>query len=1048
MEKKYSYFNNITGWSVFFIATAVYIITGEPTTSFWDCGEFITTAFKLQVGHPPGAPLFMILGRVFSLFAGGDVTSVARTINTLSALASGATILFLFWTITHIAKKIIMKNNELNLGQTIAILGSGIVGSLAYTFSDSFWFSAVEGEVYATSSMFTALVFWAILKWESCSDEKYANRWLIFIAYLMGLSIGIHLLNLLAIPAIVMVIYFKKYKVSVKGVVLTLIISGFALAAIMYGIIPGLVSMSSGFELLFVNSFSMPYNSGVLVYALLLLGSVVLSIWSTLKEETSHLLVSVSFSVAMFFSGITMLGAGIGGGLFFAIIIFLVVFYGAKNQKAILNTIVASVAVIIVGYSSYAMIVIRSSADTPMDQNSPDDVFSLQRYLNREQYGDRPLFYGNYFNTKVIDSEEGKAIYTKKDGKYAKSFSDIKYVYDKDGETIFPRMYSSQSDHVSAYKYWAGIKDAKKKPSFAQNLIFFFRYQVNFMYLRYFLWNFAGRQNDVQGHGEVIHGNWISGINFLDESRLGSQKNMPESLDQNKGRNTYFFLPLILGLLGASYLYLKNKRDFTVVTLLFFFTGLAIVMYLNQTPYQPRERDYAYVGSFYAFAIFIGIGVLAIYDFSKKHLTETGGAIASFVVTLLLVPTIMGAQNWDDHDRSNRYTARDFASNYLESCEKNAIIFTNGDNDTFPLWYAQEVEGIRTDIRVVNLSYLSTDWYIDQMKQKAYESDPVPFSFTKEQYALGKRDYVFVEEKTKDYLDLREVMKFVGSDRPEAQVATQGGMMLNYVPTKNLKISVDSALVIKNGVVKQKDAGQIVKEMKFTLNESYLHKNSLMVLDLLGNNNWKRPVYFAITVGPENFLNLEKYFQLDGLAYRIVPLESDNKDGQIGRVNTEAMYENLMKKFKWGGIDNPKVYLDENNLRMVMNLRNNFARLANELLTEGKKQDAIAVLDRCIQKMPNNIIPYNYYNLLIAEVYLKAGENKKATDILDLLAKSSLMSFKYYTTLDKDKKNFIDRDMEREGAIYQEIGRMYSRFKMDDKAKEVEQNLERMLKMM
>ncbi|NJK87089.1 MAG: DUF2723 domain-containing protein [Bacteroidales bacterium] len=722
MMKNYNRINAIAGWIVFAIASFVYLATIEPTASFWDPGEFISAAFKLEVGHPPGAPLFMIMGRVFTLFAGGDTSRVAIVVNALSALMSSFTILFLFWSITHIAKKITVKDDEsLTMGNLTAIIGSGIVGALAYTFSDSFWFSAVEGEVYATSSLFTAVVFWAILKWENIADKPHAIRWIVLIAYLMGLSIGIHLLNLLAIPAIVLVYYFRRNPLTFKGTLKALIISGVILFTTMYMVIPGFVKIASWFELLFVNSFGLPYWSGVLFYLIVLIGLIVWGI------------------------------------------------YLPKNNQVILNTLLVSLTVFVLGYSSYGMTVIRSLANPPMDQNDPENPFALLGYLNREQYGDRPLFSGQYFNAPVESQKDGRPVYTPLNGKYEKTSHKINTKYNPDFTTIFPRMWSSEQNHIDAYLRWANIEESKvfqprtdesgnvlrdnrgnimydrskpkKAPTFSQNIVFFVRYQLVHMYFRYFMWNFAGRQNDVQAQfsEEINKGNWISGIKFIDEIRLGNQDKLPNSMLNNKARNTYYFLPLILGILGMIFLYKRNQKDFWVVFVFFIMTGAAIVIYLNQNPIQPRERDYAFAGSFYAFAIYIGLGVLFLNNLLKKYLP---GNISSISATTLsfIVPLIMGTENWDDHDRSGRYVARDFAHNYLESCDENAILFTNGDNDTFPLWYAQEVEGIRTDVRVVNLSYLTADWYIEQMQRKAYKSEPLPLTLTKEKYIQGNRD--------------------------------------------------------------------------------------------------------------------------------------------------------------------------------------------------------------------------------------------------------------------------------------------------------------------
>jgi len=997
--KNYKFWNNIIGWLTFLIAAIVYLITMEPTASFWDCGEFIATAYKLQVGHPPGAPLFMIMGRFFTLFAGGNTELVPLMMNAMSALASAFTILFLFWTITHFAKKMVAPTTELSLPQLIAIMGSGFVGGLAYTFSDSFWFSAVEAEVYGMSSFFTAIVFWAVCKWENVADERHSTRWLILIAYLMGLSIGVHLLNLLTIPAIVFVVYFKKYQPTRIGVIKASIVAVVSLAVIMYGIIPGLISIASKFELLFTNGLGFPFKTGVVVYASLLIAGVVYGIYWT------H-----------------------------------------KKGKVILNTIILCFAVIVIGYSSFAMVVIRSLANPPMDENNPENVFSLLAYLNREQYGDRPLFYGQYYNAP-LDSKnpvsKGKPVYVQREGKYVIVDQRETYNYDDKFCTFFPRMYSSDPNHVRAYKEWGNIKgipinavnnqgeiERIFKPTFFENMRYFFTYQLGHMYFRYFMWNFAGRQNDIQGHGNILYGNWLSGISFIDNPRLGPQDNLPESLKNNKARNTYFLLPLILGLIGMFYQLNRENKGFWIVMLLFFLTGMAIVIYLNQYPFQPRERDYAYVGSFYAFAIWIGLGVAALYQLLLKYkINKTVLAGGTTAVTFLAVPLLMASENWDDHDRSNRYTARDFAKNYLNSCDPNAIIFTNGDNDTFPLWYAQDVEGVRTDVRVVNLSLFNTDWYIDQMKRKAYESDPIPNSFHEDQYTPGTRDYLPVYERIKEAVDLKRVIEFIASDHPDSRIERPGGKTLHYVPTRNFILPVDSAKVVDNGTVPLKDANRIVPQIEWSITKSYILKSELMVLDLLAQNDWERPIYFAITVGTDSYLKLEDYFRLDGLAYRFVPIKTTNRDGNIGFIDTDILYDKLMNQFVWGGINNPNVYLDENNQRMAMNFRNNFARLALALIDEGKRDSAVKVLDYCLEIMPHITVPYNYFVLGVAEAYYKAGELGKGDEIVDKLYQITRDELNYFLSLNRRFALSVENEARRSMAVYQELLRLTRQYK-------------------
>ncbi len=995
--KIYKKLNNIIGWIIFAIATVVYIITSEPTASFWDCGEYIATAYKLQVGHPPGAPLFQLLGRFFSLFAFGDSSLVARMINTMSALSSSFTILFLFWSITMLAKKIVLASGEITKAKMYAIFGSGIVGALAFTFSDSFWFSAVEGEVYAMSSFFTAIVFWAILKWEETADEDHSYRWLILIAYLIGLSIGVHLLNLLAIPAITFVYYFKKYKPTKKGIFITLIISFIILTVIMYIIIPWIVQLAGLFERFFVNAIGLPFNTGTIIYFILLISGI---IWGLI--------------------------------------------YTKKHKKVILNTIILGFIFILIGYSSFFLLIIRSNANTPIDENNPEDAISLLAYLNREQYGDWPLLHGQYYNAPLVDRKDGNPVYIKdkEKGKYVIS-DDRKNtipVYDSRYETIFPRMWSStETIYVDDYKRWAGIKrdpDNKHIPTFGENLRFFFKYQLGHMYLRYFMWNFAGRQNDIQGRGGLLKGNWISGINFIDEWRLGPQNNLPESME-NKGRNKFYFLPLILGLIGLFYQFNKNYKDGIVVSLLFIMTGIAIVIYLNQYSPQPRERDYAYAATFYAFAIWIGLGVLSIFDFFAKKFKLKISAFATILVCLILVPGIMAKDGWDDHDRSGRYTALQVAKNYLNSCAQNAILFTNGDNDTFPLWYAQEVEGIRTDVRVANMSLLNTDWYIDQLKRKAYDSDPVPFSLTKDKYIQGTRDYVPIIENEKlldinEFHDLKDIMAFVASDNPGSKFNSQVGL-LNYIPTKKFKISVDSSTLVENGTVPLELADEIVP-VKWTLNRSGVHKNNMMVLDLLATNNWERPVYFAITTGNEAYINLTDYFQLEGMAYRLVPIKTKRTDGKIGRINTDVMYDNLMNKF-YVGMHDKNIYLNEDNIRMTMNLRNIYTRLADELIIEGKKDSAVAVLNRCIELMPDETVRYNYFVLPIAESYYKAGETEKANEIVLRLIELTEQDLNYYFLFTGQKAKLIDFEKQQGLAKLHKINQVIQEYEQTDLSK-------------
>lgn len=1020
--KQYKTLNNVFGWLAFAVAMFTYGSTIEPTASFWDCGEFIATAYKLQIGHPPGAPFFMILGRVATLFAFGDVTKVAMMMNLLSALMSALSILFLFWTITHLTRKLLVKaGEEPGTGALFAILGSGLVGSLAYTFSDTFWFSAVEGEVYATSSFFTAIVFWAMLKWEEVADEPHADRYIILIAYLMGISIGIHLLNLLAIPAIAYIYYFKKFAPTRAGIFYTGVIGALVLGLVQFAFIPKVVGNAASFELLFSNVMGMPFWSGTVIYIILLIVTIFVTLSASTKGNAQ--LTMASFSVLL----ILVLGAY---GLVLALI-RLAIRYFTKESSAfvLINTLTLCITVMLIGYASYGMIVIRSSADTPMDENNPENVFTLLSYLNREQYGTRPLLYGQYFNAPLHPEKDKR--YSPGNTVYSPNYETGKYDvvatpkdtetpnYDPDYCTVFPRMWSSQSHHVKGYKTWANIKDTKKKPSFGQNLTFFFKYQLGFMYFRYFAWNFIGRQNDIQGHGSISDGNWKSGLNFIDDGMLGTQENLPPSLADNKANNKFYFLPLILGLIGLAFQYGRSRKDFLVVGLFFFFTGIAIILFLNQYTMEPRERDYGFAGSFYAFTIWIGLGVAAIYEGIKKFAPGPVTALGVTVLCTIAVPGIMAKGGWDDHNRADRYTARDFASNYLNSCEKNAILFTNGDNDTFPLWYAQEVEGIRTDVRVVNLSLLNTDWYIDQIKRKAYDSDAVPLSLTQDKYRQGKRDQVIIYEEggLKGYQNIREMMDFVASDNP-AQKLKYSGREFEYFPSNKFSIPVDSAQVVANGTVPPELASRIVKSVNFEIDRNYILKSELMILDLLATNNWNRPIYFAITVGDDSYLGLEDYFQLEGLAYRLIPVKNPKGRGDnYGRINTDKMYDNIMNKFRWGGLDTSEVYMDENNIRMTMNLRSNFDRLAEALIAENKKDSALKVLDKAFVVLPERNVPYNFFVVQLAEDYYKAGETAKPDSIIKHYADIVEQELDYYFSQKPAIYKEFDSDAQRDMSI-------------------------------
>lgn len=961
----YNKLNNLFGWLSFLIAAITYILTLEPSVSFWDCGEFIAAAFKLQIVHQPGAPLFLMIQKMFSLLSMGDNSKVAYFMNLGSAIFSATTILFLFWTITALAKKVLAKPGEgLNTYQTIVILGSGLVGALAYTFSDTFWFSAVESEVYAMSSFCTALVFWAILKWEAHADEEGADRWLIFIAYVMGLSIGVHLLNLLVIPAIALVYYFRRAKeVTVKGTLGALLIGIVILGFIQYGVIQYMIKLAAGFDLVFVNSLGLGFGSGVIVFAALLIGGLT---WGIL--------------------------------------------YSIKKNKAVLNLSLICLSFIILGYSSFAMLVIRAKADPSLNNSDPDNVYALLSYLNREQYGDRPLMYGQYFDSKPIDYKEGAEIYRKGANKYEVAGRKYETVYDRN--SLLPRMYSDDGGHTGFYRDWMKLGESGS-PTFADNMGFLFSYQTGFMYMRYFAWNFVGRQNDEQGHGNYTDGNWITGIKAVDNLHIGGQDALPKSQLNHVSYNTFFALPLILGLLGAFWHFKRREQDAGIVGMLFFFTGIAIVIYLNQTPFQPRERDYAYAGSFYAFTIWIGLGVAAVADFLKNKINPQGAAIAATVAGLLAAPVLMAKEGWDDHDRSEKFTARDFAANYLESCAPNAILFTYGDNDTYPLWYAQEVENIRPDVRVVNLSLLGTDWYLRQMKEKVNEAEGLPISTPNEKFVQGVRDVIrFQDYGIKDAVELKAILEILTSDNDADKIAYEDGSRENFLPTKHFKLSIDPAEVLANGVVKPELKDQIAPAMDWNYNKNYVTKAELGMIDLLANNHWKRPIYFAITVPSDNYLGLDKYLYQEGYAYRLLPLQPQPEQSEV-LVNSTAMYEHMMNKFKWGNITKAN-YLDPESIRMVTISVNCFNLLAEELLKEGKTEQAKQVMDRCLSLLPERVYSLSYAVRLYytSDVLYRLKENEKANQLVKKVAAEVGDHLKYLIAIGKTKPGVNGNDIQ------------------------------------
>ena len=1056
--KTYKLLNNILGWVVFAIAATVYIMTIEPTASFWDCGEFIASGYKLEVGHPPGNPIFMMTANLFTQLT-SDLSMKAAMVNGMSAIFSALTILFLFWTITHLAKKILIKEDEetngsIPLSQIIAILGCGVVGALAYTFSDTFWFSAVEGEVYAYSSLMTALVFWLILKWEDVANEPHADRWLILIAYVLGVSIAVHLLNLLCIPAIVLVYYFKKYKnTNNKGMAVALLISFAIVAIILFGIIQGLMKVAGWFELLFVNKFGFPYNGGVAFFMVLLVGIIIWGIWETMREKYNVTRTKIAFILSVGLLGIPFMGSHILLGVLLLGIFTVALFYYKKINPAVLNSILLGLFVILIGYSSFALIMIRSAANPPMDQNSPEDIFTLRTYVGREQYGETPLIYGQtyasepmYKNGGPVYKDEGPvyAQIVKNDpsekDRYFELMRKQKLVYMDELNTLFPRMFSSQDSHIEGYKSWANIKGKKVrvltpegpmiaiKPTFFENIRYFMNYQVNFMYWRYFMWNFSGRQNDIQGHGGISNGNWITGIKFLDALRLGPQDDLPDSIVKNKGHNKFYMLPLLLGITGIFFQIYSGKKGiqgFWVIFLLFFMTGLAIVLYLNQKPFEPRERDYAYAGSFYAFAIWIGLGVAGIIYALKKYakIPAVPAAIAGSVLCVL-VPIQMVSQTWDDHDRSKRFVARDFGYNYLTTCEPNAIIFTMGDNDTFPLWYGQEVEGYRTDVRVCNLSYLQTDWYIDQMKRQAYESDPLPIHWNKRDYLPGTNEHALVRKQKDGMWDVSYALNWIKSDDRRTKLKGASGP-INHIQTDSLYILVDSNAVIRSGIVKPENHDRIVDTLLIDLSEvkdamgnvirsgkRVLTKQELMILEMINNNkDWSRPIYFALTVGPENYLRLDNYLRQDGIALRLLPYNTgDNND-----VDTDILYENLMHKYRYGNLEEPGIYLDENAMKMALIFRTMFGQLSRDLITEGKTEKAREVLDYGLKVLPEYNMPYDFRSTFdIARSYFDLGEIEKARNIYDALINDSRKTLNWYSRLNAQKYSGVLEEIRRE----------------------------------
>jgi len=985
MERKLSI---VLGWLVFTISFIVYFLTLEPTISFWDCSEFITCANKLEVGHAPGAPLFMFLGRVFSLLAGSDVSKVAYMINLLSALVSAFTIMFLFWTIEWFGKKLVKKlNNESKIYSRYILIGS-FIGALSFAFTDTFWFSAVEGEVYATSSFFNAIVFWAILKWESNADNQKSDNWILLIFFLMGLSIGVHLLNLLAIPAIVIVYYNKRYNVTKKGIIKAFVFSLLILISLVFILVPGVVKLAAYFDLLFVNQFKLPFYSGVIFYLVLLCSLLIFLIW-----------------------------------------------YSVKHKKQLLNTVVLSFTVFLIGYSSYASLVIRSLSNPYIDITNVENVFGLVDYLNREQYGKRPLVYGNNYNSPIIESVDRNS-YKPFGEKYVKKELNSKYVFDDKTETLFPRMASLVDGHESEYKRWVNIKgklvevsdrngnrETITVPTFADNITFFIKYQLGHMYFRYFMWNFSGRQNNIHGFGELMHGNWISGISFLDEARLGPQDNIPKKYANNPARNKYFMLPLIFGLIGLIYQYKKDKQSFLVAFLFYFFAGIAIVFYVNEIPITPRERDYVYVGSFYAFSIWIGLSAIAVIDLLKQKNKYINFAI--LLAMFVLLPMNLISENWNDHDRSGRYTARDFSFNILNSCEKNAILFTSADNDSYPIWYSQEVEGYRRDVRAVLSEFLPVDWYINQLGNNYPEMGSIPISFEDKDFLNGKRLYLPVLDRVNDYVDLKEIIDFVQSDNPKTKLTNYDTSKIDYIPARKFKIPINKENFIKSCTSFKYNISDIPDEITLEFTGNHIFRKDLLILDIILKNDWKRPIYFLNPSDLKKY-GLDKYMHREGFTNRLLPFKNDSSEKISLLSNTDYQYNKFMKEFNWGGVDDDNVILDWTNVRFTstMRIREQFNKVARNLIYEGENEKAIKILDKCIDLLPKDKVPYGFSLPGIIESYYLSGENEKAAKLFEIYRNDIVEELEYFKRFNENQIPGLSNEIRLNLYLLQQLDRI------------------------
>jgi hypothetical protein len=955
---KFKSLNNIGGWLAFLIALVTYTLTVEPTASFWDCGEFIACAYKLEVPHPSGAPFFLLIGRIASLFAGSDVTKVALMVNMVSVLASAFTILFMFWTITLVARKIVkVKDENLELADTIKILGAAMVGSLVYTFSDSFWFSAVEAEVYGMSSFFTAIVVWAAFRWEVIEDGAAQNKWLIFIAYLVGLSIGVHLLNLVALPALALLYYFKKSKnITFKGGFIAFLGGLVVLGIIMVGLITGLPTLGFGFDKLFVNTFGLPFSSGMIFFVVLLIGALVYGIY-----------------------------------------------YSQKHQKEVLNTVLLSFAFVLIGYSTYTIALIRSNYNPPINENNPSNVMNFTYYLKREQYGSRPLLYGPIYTAQLSAINKGEPNYKIGPNSYEIYDYSPEYVWDNAGKMLLPRVWSQDPNHISLYRSKLNIAEGQR-PSLGDNLSFMFSHQFGHMYWRYFIWNFWGRASDIEG---------AKATNIFEKT-----SDLPQLYASNKGRTNYYGLPIILGILGLFYLYMKSERDAFVMFLLFFFTGLGLVIYLNSPPIEPRERDYIYVGSFYFFAMWVGLGVMALTDYVFKFIKNNTVNSALATALGLIVPIIMAKQAWAGHDRSERVHQMDFAKNLLNSCDKDAILFTGGDNDTFPLWYVQEVEGFRTDVRVCNLSLLGTEWYIDQMKRKTYESSPLPISFDMNSYNKGINDQIpFVKNPNPQVqagINLKEYLNLVRKNDPAIQMQVSSGDMINVLPSANFYLDMDAEAVSKMSYIPEQYKPLIKNRFEWNFGERDILKNDLLVLDIIAQNDWKRPIYFSGTLSPSSYMNLKEYCQLEGYAYRLMPFKVEG--ARDGFANTDLMKDRLLNKMSWTGLDNANIYYDsETYLKVpIITARFAFIRLADQLVREGKKAEAEAILDKSLALMPDKSIPFDQLVANYPIFYYEIGNKEKAKAISEVIVNRADEELKYFIKKNKVQgdKQWGDRNIE------------------------------------